>query len=58
MKMELFDVSGKKLQVLNDNQLAVGLHQINIDGADLARGLYIVKLTISNTVNEFKFFHL
>ncbi len=58
VKMELFDVSGKKLQVLNDNQLAVGLHQINIDGADLARGLYIVKLTISNTVNEFKFFHL
>jgi|GEM_PF-6991725 hypothetical protein len=58
VQMELFDVFGKKIQVLNDDQLAVGLHQIKIDGADLARGLYIVKLTIGDTVNKFKLFHL
>ena len=50
VRIELFDLLGRKLQDVADKDFAAGLHTIQIDGKNLPSGSYIlVAHTLSNS---------
>ena len=45
VQLKLFDVTGKQLTVLLDENLAQGNHQVKLNGADYAAGIYFCQLS-------------
>lgn len=42
--IELFDVTGKKLQTILDENIAAGKHEVNLNRQSVAAGIYFLKL--------------
>ncbi|MCX6162836.1 MAG: T9SS type A sorting domain-containing protein [Ignavibacteriae bacterium] len=44
----IYDISGKELKTLVNNQLSSGSYKLIMDGSDLSSGIYFYKLTAGN----------
>ncbi|MCX6162708.1 MAG: T9SS type A sorting domain-containing protein, partial [Ignavibacteriae bacterium] len=44
----IYDISGKELKTLVNNQLSSGSYKFIMDGSDLSSGIYFYKLTAGN----------
>jgi len=44
VKLELYDIIGKKVQTLVDQDMPVGRHKVKFDAIDLPSGIYLCKL--------------
>lgn len=49
-RIEVFDLSGRKIAVLLDETLSPGEHTVRFDAGDLASGVYIYRLTADGLV--------
>lgn len=49
VKVELFDIKGTPRRVILDSFLEAGAHTISYDFKDLPSGVYIVRISTSNT---------
>lgn len=50
-RAEQFDVTGRLVSVLADEQLQAGrVHTLDLDGGRMASGVYLVRLTFEGTV--------
>lgn len=47
-KLEVFDVTGKRIKVILNSQLKPGKYEIEFNASDLASGIYFYKLTSGN----------
>ena len=48
---ELFDVTGRRVAVLTDQQLEAGrVHTLQLDGSQMASGIYLIRLTFEGEV--------
>lgn len=55
IRLELYDITGKKVRCLSDNPLAgSGEHQISFDASTLPAGLYLISLQADNTAQTIK----
>nr|WP_286669000.1 T9SS type A sorting domain-containing protein [Fodinibius salicampi] len=54
VRLELFDMIGKKILILVDTQKKAGFHNITFSATNLASGIYIYRLTSENTVQSKK----
>jgi hypothetical protein len=45
VKLELFDIAGRKVAVPFDDRLSAGEHSISVDTANMASGVYLYRLT-------------
>lgn len=45
ISMDLYDLNGNKVKEVPEQQVEAGLYYLSMDGADLQRGVYILKLT-------------
>ena len=50
VRLEIFDLLGQRLDVVVDEVLDAGSHAVRFDGADLASGVYIVRLATPSGV--------
>ena len=50
VRLEIFDLLGQRLDVVVDEVLDAGSHAMRFDGADLASGVYIVRLATPSGV--------
>ncbi len=48
--VEMFDMTGKLISTQNEGSLSAGKHMIAINGANLAEGMYFVKITAGTSV--------
>ena len=51
---ELFDVTGRRVAMLADQDYMAGKHQVRVDGTSLASGLYFVHLNMSDRQSTHK----
>lgn len=54
VKLEIFDLRGRKVKALLDGELATGVHQATFDGRSLASGVYFYRLTDASGVQTHK----
>ncbi|WP_069131133.1 T9SS type A sorting domain-containing protein [Rhodohalobacter halophilus] len=54
VKIEVFDAIGRKIQTLVDGDHSAGFYSVDFDGAGLASGLYIYRITTNQTVMDKK----
>lgn len=56
IKLELWDLSGRKLTTIEKNDLAAGEHSIQVNHEDLglSRGNYIYQLEVNNSSGTFR----
>ncbi len=54
VKLEVYDVLGKKIATLLDKNLNPGFHSVNFNATGLANGIYIYKLKTENSVQTRK----
>ena len=45
VQLEIFDISGKHLEVLLSQKLTAGNHQVSFDAAEYAKGVYLYQLS-------------
>jgi len=45
-RLELFDLAGRRIDVLWDGPVAEGTHRVRLEAGDLASGLYLARLTV------------
>ena len=45
VRLELFDILGRRVRVLLDGPLAAGAHEVSLSAADLPAGTYVCRLT-------------
>jgi len=45
VRLEVFDLLGRRVMTLVDRTLPAGSHDVSFDGADLVSGLYLYSLT-------------
>jgi hypothetical protein len=50
VKLEVFDILGRKIKTLVDGRIQAGYHTVQLDAKDLASGVYIYRLATENTV--------
>lgn len=50
VKVELFDLSGKKVREIENKSLSIGNHQYLINTPELSSGIYFIRLTINSKV--------
>jgi hypothetical protein len=48
VKIEIYDVLGKRISVLVDDFLQTGIHDVTFDGNNFASGVYFYKMTTDN----------
>jgi len=48
--LRVFDLSGREVMTIQQEQLSVGTHSIILEGSNLVSGLYLVRLTASGQV--------
>lgn len=44
--LELFDLSGNRIKILQEGNQAAGLHRLKVETSDLKSGVYLYKLTV------------
>ncbi|NQU05136.1 MAG: T9SS type A sorting domain-containing protein, partial [Calditrichaeota bacterium] len=49
VKAEIFDLSGRLVQSVSEGQLSAGSHVFNVQGNDLASGVYLLKVQTPGT---------
>ncbi|MDZ7755712.1 T9SS type A sorting domain-containing protein [Rhodohalobacter sp.] len=54
VKIEVFDVVGRKIQTLVDGDHSAGFYSVDFDGSGLASGMYIYRITTDQTVMDKK----
>lgn len=54
VKLELFDILGKEINVLLDDQKQAGTYEVNFDGSNYSSGNYFVSLTAGDFKNVLK----
>ncbi|MDP2360287.1 MAG: hypothetical protein Q8O14_05990 [bacterium] len=54
VRLALFDLAGRRVAVLADGSHAVGRHELTLDGARLAGGLYLLRLETARGTNNLK----
>ncbi|MBS1261091.1 MAG: Bacillopeptidase F [Calditrichaeota bacterium] len=52
LAVSLHDITGREVRVLADREFAPGSHQIEVNGADLPSGLYLLHLSGESGLNE------
>jgi len=52
VRLEVFDIQGRRVSVLTNRTLNAGQHRINFDASGLASGMYIYKLKAGNFVQS------
>ena len=57
IKIEVFDVLGKSISVIADENMKAGNHTFNFNSNNISFGVYYYSLKTSNT-NQFKSMHL
>ena len=50
VKLEVFDITGRKVATLIDEVKEAGNHSINFNGSNLSTGIYVYKLTTANNI--------
>jgi len=50
VKLEIYNINGKKINTLIDQQLKTGNHQVEFENNNLQEGIYFVKLITNNNV--------
>jgi len=50
VKLEVFDILGRKVKTLVDGRIQAGYHTVQFDARDLASGVYIYRLVTDNAV--------
>jgi hypothetical protein len=50
VKLEIFDITGRRITTLIDGVIDTGSHSINFDGSNFTSGIYVYKLTASNVI--------
>ncbi|MDQ7039689.1 MAG: T9SS type A sorting domain-containing protein [Rhodothermus sp.] len=45
VRLEVFDLLGRRVAVVIDGMQAAGMHEVKLDGRTLSNGLYVVRLT-------------
>ena len=50
VKIEIFDVTGKKVATLADGQFAAGIHTLLFDAQALASGMYFARMTTTQNI--------
>lgn len=53
VKLEIYDVLGREISQLVNEEQSEGSYSINFNAASLASGIYFYRLTISNPLGEF-----
>ena len=54
VRIELFDVVGKAVQVVSNKELTAGAHEVNVEGHSLAAGVYFVRIQAGNGVKTIR----
>ncbi len=54
VKMDIYDVTGRKVTTLINGRFNAGFHQTQFDGSKLASGIYIVRMNNGHTVVQQK----
>lgn len=49
VRLEVFDMMGRRVAVLVDEQKPAGTHQVNFDASQLSSGVYMYRLDVANT---------
>ena len=49
VRVDVYDVMGRRVAVISDGALAEGRHQFRFDGAGLAGGVYAIRATVSTS---------
>ena len=55
VRVDVFDVLGRRVAVLHDGVLAAGLHPLALDGQDLAPGSYVARLSAAGVAASVRF---
>jgi hypothetical protein len=54
VRLEVFDLTGRRVAVLADAEMPAGMHTLRFNAAGLASGFYIARLTAGGTVQHRK----
>ncbi len=57
LKIEVYDLSGKKIQTLYDNYITIGMHSFVWNAKDRQSGIYVLKVSM-NQKTDTQFIHL
>jgi hypothetical protein len=52
LRVELFNVAGQRIDVLADGEFSGGTHSITVDGSNLSSGVYIVRASVPNGIQQ------
>ncbi len=52
VRLEVFDILGRRVALLVDEQMAAGRHQVTFDGTNLSSGTYIYRLTTGDMMRS------
>jgi hypothetical protein len=50
LKLEVFDLLGRRVAILNDRNLPAGVHQFRFDARQMASGVYLIRLQAGSSV--------
>ncbi|MEP0554754.1 MAG: T9SS type A sorting domain-containing protein, partial [Balneola sp.] len=50
VKLEVFDILGRKVATLFDGKKSVGTHTVTFNASSLSSGVYFTRFTAGNTV--------
>ncbi len=53
-RLDVYNLLGERVLAVLDQELSAGVHEVNIDGSQLASGFYIYKLDIGNQFSQIK----
>ncbi|MBD3167731.1 T9SS type A sorting domain-containing protein [bacterium] len=54
VRVELYDVQGRRVQVVQEGEFAAGSHTVSIDGSSLASGTYFVEAVWNGNATELR----
>jgi photosystem II stability/assembly factor-like uncharacterized protein/chitodextrinase len=54
VNIEVFDISGKKVSTVINNQLSAGIHEVTFNGSHLASGVYIYRIKADKFIESKK----
>ncbi|HYE59301.1 MAG TPA: T9SS type A sorting domain-containing protein, partial [Rhodothermales bacterium] len=54
VRLEVFDVLGRRVQERDFGVVAAGDHSLPLDGTGLGAGVYVVRVTAGDTVGTFR----
>ena len=54
VKLEIFDILGRKVSTILDKDLSSGIHKIQFDGRQLSCGVYFYKITAGKNFADVK----